>query len=540
MTSNLQTPPTATATLNDEETAVTISSYQQMINSKYPFERLLPKNSMMDPDVVMNHILSISFLADQSTIKQQAIMQAAEEYAMQRCMLQCKRDGRMRKEKSTTATNDENTMTIEPSQILAQVEEEIRQGKLSPAEIEKFYKTKAFQAQLEAIPWVDAPVEEPKSSSSSSSSTTAAPAAATTTVSAEPKPFLATSLFAPVQPELTEAQKAEKRFEKSRQQKVGAETLQQQSATVCDETDDLEEMPSELVDAPTQFYGDVSTLSAADLHPAIPEGAKAPEITPEQLALDPNNPAIVPQPIKERDNRFSYAAKFEDLDHLPTEEEIKQKLREKKAAHAEKWQDVDPNVAGFVADGTTIPIRNEGAATRADLPPVYRDGPAHREKVMKDDYDPTQDKPFLWNKRFKKIVVSMIGPDCPQKAPRRLFRVWGGVADDDEADNLMREVVKKNKYGYKWRTYCYSIQRWIEFPPKGDPKKINGTVAAGNNEFEEYLQAAHDHQKHVNVELEQRALDQRAMEKTDGQSIIQQLKDKNMDVNLSNPATFPR
>lgn len=61
-----------------------------------------------------------------------------------------------------------------------------------------------------------------------------------------------------------------------------------------------------------------------------------------------------------------------------------------------------------------------------------------------------------------------------------------------------------------------------------------------NNEFEEYIQANFDHEKHVNVELEQRAMDTKAMEKTAGQSIIQQLKEKNMNIGLADPSTLPR
>ena len=287
----------------------------------------------------------------------------------------------------------------------------------------------------------------------------------------------------------------------------------------------------------THSQNDTATTVAKEtvLRPAIPADAVAPEITEEMLALDPDNPEIVPQPIKERENRFSYAAKFgEEFDAVvanksATEEQVRQVLRAKKAAHDEKWKNEDDNVAGYVADGTAIPIVNEGTLARSDLPPVYRDGPAQRAKVLNGKYDPALDKPFLWSKNFRYIVVSMMGPDCPQQAPRRLFRVWGGVKTEKEGKDLMDEVVKKNIYGSWWRTYLYSIQRWIAFPPKGQTND-KGTVMEGNNEYAEYQQAFFDHAKHVTTELEQRAMDTKAGEKTAGQSIIEQLKQKNLQV----------
>lgn len=544
--------PAVNGNATGEQQPPVISAYQQMINSKYPFERLLPANSSSDPDVLMNHILTISFLADRATIRQQATLQAAEEYAMQKCMMQCKRDGRMKREKSSPGDGGQSTKTIDQQQLLAAVQAEIDAGKMSATEIRKFQQTKAFQAALDAIPWPDEKPEATKATTAAVTATAATTAAAAT----EPKPFLATSIFGAPAREMSETEKAELRYEKARQlgaananigaaasDNAGAANTRRSNDDDDNDDNDVDDKPGQLVEAPPSWMKEENgapRLSAADLRPAIPADAQPTPVTAEQLAADPNNPEFVPQPVKERENRFSYAAKFDDNDHLPTEEAIKAALRAKKAAAAQKWQEVDENVAGYVADGSVVPVRNEGALARADLPPVYRDGPAHREKVMRADYDPTQDKPFLWNKNFKKIVVSMIGPDCPQKCPRRLFRVWGGVKNDNEADALMAEVLKKNPYGYRWRTYLYSIQRWIEFPPKGDPKKIKGTVMEGNNEFEEYLQAQADHQKYVNVELEQRALDARAQERTQGQTIMQQLKEKNMQVDAIHPSLIPR
>jgi hypothetical protein len=133
-----------------------------------------------------------------------------------------------------------------------------------------------------------------------------------------------------------------------------------------------------------------------------------------------------------------------------------------------------------------------------------------------------------------------MGPDCPQKCPRRFFRIWACVKTEKEADDVMDEVSKKHPYGHLWRTYRYAISRWIEFPPKGDQSKKTGTVAEGANEFADYLSANVEHQKQVHIELEQRALDSKAGEKTQGQTIVEQLKKKNMKVDDSmlNPAAM--
>jgi hypothetical protein len=511
-----------------------LSPYQQLINANYPFERLLPANSETDPDILMNHIMSISFLADRNALKQQAVLQRAEEYALQKCMLQCKRDGRMKREKKV---EDADKMTIDQDQILAQVQQQIDEGKLSPEEVRRYQQTLRFRAALDAIPWPEEKnVDEP-----------APPAPAVVDPNA-PKPFLATSILSAPR-DLTEAEQAEQRFEK--QKKINASQNGDNADNADDDDEDYDDKPPTLrpapieVDAAASTNGSLSNGIAKPLKPAIPADAVAPSVTEEQLALDPENPEIVLQPIKERENRFSYAAKFDEFANLPTstsEAEIHKMLADKKAAHAAKWAEVDENVGGFVADGSTVPIQNVGAHARTDLPPVYRDV-TYREQLMSTKYDPALDKPFLWNKKIKYIVVSMLGPDCPQKCPRRLFRVWGGVHNQAEGEELMKEVIKKNPYGHLWRTYFYSIQRWIDFPPKGDPKQTKGTVAESTNEFQDYLDANVEHQKQVHLELEQRALDAKAGEKTQGQTIVEQLKKKNMkiDETLLNPqAMIPR
>ena len=481
------------------------TEYQKMVNAKYPFEREIPANCT-DPDVLMDHILKISFLSDRKTLNQQAHMQAAEEHAMQICQIQCKRDGRMKREKDDEVSND-GKMRINQAQLLAKMEKEMSEKGMTKEERIRLEKTKAFHAALEAIPWTE--LNEPN----------VAEHVPKAIDDGKPKPFLSKSILSAPQ-ELTAAEEAELKFDADR-------------GIAIAEVDDDEDIDDKI--SPKKEYQGVVERPNVVLNPAIPQDAVAPAITEEMLALDPNNPEIVPQPIKERENRYSYAAKFGDefeqtvMNKKATEEDMKAVLRSKKAAYDEQWKNEDENVAGRVADGTVIPIVNEGPLARADLPPVYRDGPAQRGKVLGGKYDPALDKPFLWSKNFRYVVVSMMGPDCPQQAPRRLFRVWGGVKTPKEGKDLMDEVVKKNPYGSWWRTYLYSIQRWIAFPPKGQ-KEDKGTVMEGNNEYAEYQQAFFDHQKHVTVELEQRALDTKAGEKSAGQTIIEQLKQKNMNV----------
>ncbi len=491
------------------------TAYQQLIDAKYPFERTVPENSE-DIDVLMDHIMKISFLSNRESLKQQALMQAAEEYSIQQCQIQCKKDGRMKREKEDEVGHD-GKMKLNQGQLLAQMEKEMSDKGMTKEERKRLEQTKAFHAALESIPWTE--LNEPSVAEHVPKSTVED--------DGKPKPFLTKSIFNAPTP-LTAAEEAELNFDVKR----GVATIE---GSLNDDEDVDDKKPVTATNQDNDDDNDRQEKKNIVLKPAIPEDAVAPIITEEMLALDPNNPEIVPQPIKERENRFSYAAKFGDefetaaLDKNVTEDQFKDILRAKKAAHAEKWKEVDENVAGFVADGSVVPLENEGKLARADLPPVYH-AATQRSKVLRGKYDPALDKPFLWSKNFVYIVVSMIGPDCPQQAPRRMFRVWGGVKTKKEGKDLMDEVIKRNPYGSWWRTYLYSIQRWIAFPPKGQTKDDNGTVMEGNNEYCEYQQAFMDHQKHVAVELEQRGLDAKVGEKTAGQSIIEQLKQKNMNV----------
>lgn len=503
-----------------------VSEYQKRLQNTLPLERPLPHESVTDPDVLVNHIVQVSLLMDREALAKQKRMQDAEEYALQQCTLQCKRDGRLRREKTDDADDDADRTTVNSENatqdmILESAQKLYDEGKMSDVEQAYFLRLKEFRAQLDAIPWVEGDEEVADASVDANA----------------PKPFLSQPrAMAAFQngsgPPPEDAPAANDNL--CVPGSATTATNNEPTATVED-VDDVERVgltssSSDAVAPPT--------LSADDLRPAIPVDAVSAEITAEQLAMDPNNPEMAPVPIRERENRFSYAAKFDDLDHL-TDEEIKAALAQKKAAYAEKFP--DDNVAGYVADGTVIPVNNSGEHARADLPPVFEEGPSHRDKVMRERYDPKRDKPFLWKKNDKFIVVSMIGPNCPQKAPRTLLRVWGVVRNTKEGKLLMKAVLKENRYGYMWRTYMYSIQRWIDVPPKGNATNDdNGTVLEGNNQFQHYLQANFDHQKQATVELEQRALDAKAQEKTAGQRIMEQLRKNNMDVGHIDANSLPR
>ena len=524
-TTSAASASTTAAASSDANPTLAVSEYQKRLQNTLPLERPLPRESVTDPDVLINHIVQVSLLMDREALAKQKRMQDAEEFALQQCTLQCKRDGRLRREKTDDAGDNPDQTTVNSENatqdmILESAQKLYDEGKMSEVEQAYFLRLKDFRAQLDAIPWVEDD-EETKDAAVDDNA---------------PKPFLsqprAMAAFqdgAGPPPEDVPAVR-----DTVADTSTSAAAADERTATVEDVVDvERASLKSSSTDvaAPPK-------LSAEDLRPAIPEDAVVPEITAEQLAMDPNNPEMAPVPIRERENRFSYAAKFEDLDHL-TDEEVKEALARKMAAYAEKFP--DENVAGYVADGTVIPVSNSGEHARGDLPPVFEEGPTHREKVMRERYDPKRDKPFLWKKNDKFVVVSMIGPNCPQKAPRTLVRVWGVVRNKKEAQQLMKTVLKENRYGYMWRTYMYSIQRWMDVPPKGNSSgDDNGTVLEGNNQFQQYLQANFDHQKQATVELEQRALDAKAQEKTAGQSIMEQLRKNNLDVGHIDANSLPR
>ena len=312
--------------------------YQQMINAKYPFEREIPENSS-DPDVLMDHILKISFLSDQNTLKQQAHMQAAEEHAMQVCQIQCKKDGRMKREKDDNEVGSDGKMRLNQAQLLAKMEKDMSEKGMTKEQRRRLEQTKAFHAALEAIPWTE--LNEPN----------VAEHVPKPTDDGKPKPFLTKSIISAPR-ELTEAEAAELKFDIDR----GITTIEGDND---DDDDDVDDKVSSKHEETQE-----SSRPGVVLIPAIPKDAVAPEITDEMLALDPNNPEVVPQPIKERENRYSYAAKFgEEFEKTfsnknATEDDVKAVLRSKREAYEEQWKNRDENVAGYVADGTPIPIVN--------------------------------------------------------------------------------------------------------------------------------------------------------------------------------------
>ena len=499
----------------------TIESYVQHTED-YPLERLIPQDAAIDPDVAMNHILLISFLTDEAALKRQNEFQMAEEYALQQCMLQCKRDGRM--QPSKTADTDINDDQRE--NMMKGIEEQIAAGQLSAQQIAQYERSKAFQEQLAAIPYAEKP--------------------ASADVGEEPEQFadsipqtFARSIVSPEE-EVVARIDSERRQQRQKADKNVASKSQQSGpeASVEQGDDDDDDDPAVLLSSTAPRTVVVETdiediyaesdqaprLAPEDLRPAIPEGARPAEPTPEQLEKDKLNPKIDLIPVKERVNRWYYAGKFDDNEHL-SEEELKDLLEKKKEQETPKFD--DPNIAGMVADGTAVPIINQGPLQRNDLPPLYEEGPKHREKVLTTNYDPAKDRPFLWNKKHRYIIVSTIGPNCPQKAPRNLVRVWAVVKDKGEAQSAMKAIQLKNTYAHMWDFYLYSMQRWFAVVPKGE--NDNGTVMEGNEKFKEYLQSSFDNRKKAAVELEQRALDAKAAERaTTGQTLLEQLKAKKM------------
>jgi len=245
-------------------------------------------------------------------------------------------------------------------------------------------------------------------------------------------------------------------------------------------------------------------LEAADdethtLKPQLPPGSDNLPTAPtrKQLAADPNNPKFDPQPVKERLNRFSTNENGESL-----------------------APDLPPGVAGYAADGTVIPIVNDGDQFNPQIPDVFGDRD-HRNHVMSSQYEPEKDKPMFFNPKIKYAVVTVIGPKhCRIKTDRCVARVWG-FAKNKKQCGAISKWVRGNAYmGKIWDLGVVPIDTWWPVPPI---YAENATSTYSNPLHREYMEAYLNEQKRATVELEQRVLDERLNSQKKGNTISKQL-----------------
>lgn len=245
-------------------------------------------------------------------------------------------------------------------------------------------------------------------------------------------------------------------------------------------------------------------LEAADdethtLKPQLPPGSENLPTAPtrKQLAADPNNPKFDPQPVKERLNRFSTNENGESL-----------------------APDLPPGVAGYAADGTVIPIVNDGDQFNPQIPDVFGDRD-HRNHVMSSQYEPEKDKPMFFNPKIKYAVVTVIGPKhCRIKTDRCVARVWGFAKNKKQCGTISKWVRGNAYMGKIWDLGVVPIDTWWPVPPI---YAENATSTYSNPLHREYMEAYLNEQKRATVELEQRVLDERLNSQKKGNTISKQL-----------------
>ena len=234
------------------------------------------------------------------------------------------------------------------------------------------------------------------------------------------------------------------------------------------------------------------------LKPQLPPNAALPSApTRKQMAADPNNPKFDPLPVKERLNLFSV-----DKDGKSIAPELPE------------------GVAGYAADGTPIPIVNDGANYNPRIPDVFSNM-EYRNTLMASKFDPEKDKPIFYNNTYKFIVLTVIGPkDCGQYCERVLMRVWGFAKTKKECATIAK-FVRENAYmGFLWDIGVAPCSTFFPVPPIYSE---DATSTYSNPLHKQYIENYINEQKRATIELEQRVLDDKVTREKSANTMAKQL-----------------
>ncbi len=198
--------------------------------------------------------------------------------------------------------------------------------------------------------------------------------------------------------------------------------------------------------------------------------------TATQRAADPNNPKFDPLPDKTRVNRFT-----------------------KNDVGGNVLQDVPPHVAGYVCDGSEIPLVNAAAHFRADLPDVFQDM-MYRNWLLTTEYDMTKDKD-LYDNSMKFALVSYMGPGAGNiLCDNHHLRIWAFAKSAKHSQEIAKWVCQKTAYGRIFRIGLVPVGEWFTIPLLFD-------LTGPHPLFPIYMGNYINEQKRSTVELEQRTLD---------------------------------
>lgn len=196
-------------------------------------------------------------------------------------------------------------------------------------------------------------------------------------------------------------------------------------------------------------------------------------------------------------------------------------------------QEFPDGVAGYAADGRAIPIVNDGATFDPTLPNVMGDM-AYRNKLLST---PKFDPSHWYYKRFDKLkylVIGSMGPkNCNLKYDEYYMCAFGAASSKSDCAAIAKHVAKeKNCYhGKMFNLGVIPIGEWFAVAPPRFSKDATATYS--NPLHREYMDAYINEQKRATVELEQRVLDDEVRARSKTNTLVNQLKEKQMNPGLA-------
>jgi len=191
-------------------------------------------------------------------------------------------------------------------------------------------------------------------------------------------------------------------------------------------------------------------------------------------------------------------------------------------------------VAGFTADGRPIPIVNDGPTFDPKLPNVMGDMTYRNNLLATPKFDPKHWFYKRWDKKRYLVFGSMGPKNCNLKYDKYYMCCFCAAANKSECATIAAHV-RKDKNCYHGRMFnlgVIPIGEWFAVAPPRFSKDATATYS--NPLHREYMEEYINEQKRATVELEQRVLDDEVRARNKTNTLVNQLREKQM-----NPALAP-
>jgi hypothetical protein len=174
------------------------------------------------------------------------------------------------------------------------------------------------------------------------------------------------------------------------------------------------------------------------------------------------------------------------------------------------------HVAGYVCDGSEIPMCNEGPHFRADLPDVFQDM-RYRNWLLSKKYNVEEDID-VFDTEMSFALVSFIGPvDTSIRCERPMLRIWAIGKNPQTCREISAWICKKTTYGKIFKIGMVPVGQWFTLP-------LQFSLSDHHPFFNIYMKNYLNEQKRATVELEQRALDEDVRSKNQNRTIAKQFE----------------